>query len=207
MSKKAVDVVLLPRGEIVYKVIELNRQLVSRFDSAHHGRFGASIVLDKENCLPHISLAMGCIEEGDTPEIANVLRRIAGENPVGKLRIMSVIISQNARGEEVSSLEVERTAKLQKLHEKIMEAMAPYFSYDVTVDMIYPSGQISESSLEWISSYSAKSSFERFWPHITLGYGVIKDVEFAAKLEVSKLAMCWLGNHCTCRKVLASVEI
>ena len=42
MSKKAVDVVLLPSDEIVYKVIKLNRQLVEKF--------GARIVLNKESC-------------------------------------------------------------------------------------------------------------------------------------------------------------
>jgi 2'-5' RNA ligase len=199
MSKKAVDVVLLPSAEIVYKVIKLNAQLVEKF--------GARIVLNEENCLPHISLAMGCIEEGDTSEITNILTDIAKTNPIGELRITGVRISQNARGENVSSFEIERTSKLQKLHEEIMEATEPYFSYDVTEDMIYPSGKVAQSSLEWIKSYKAKSSFEKFWPHITLGYGVIGNVKFTAKMVVSKLALCWLGNHCTCRKILAAVDI
>lgn len=199
MSKKAVDIVLLPSDEIVYNVITLNRQLVEKF--------GARIVLDKANCLPHISLAMGCIEEEVIPKIVNILTGIVKSNPVGELSISGVRISQNARGEDVSSLEVERTANLQRLHERIMEAMEPYFGHDVTEDMIYPSGEVAESSLDWIRSYRLKSSFERFWPHITLGYGVIEEVKFPAKLEVSKLALCWLGDHCTCRKILAAVEI
>jgi 2'-5' RNA ligase len=199
MSKKAVDVVLLPSAEIVYKVIKLNRQLVEKF--------GARIVLDKESPLPHVSLAMGCIEEGDTSEITDILKDIAGANPIGELRITGVRISQNARGENVSALEIERTSKLQKLHEEITRVMKPYFSYDVTEDMIYPSGEVAQSSLEWIKSYKAKSSFEKFWPHITLGYGVIDNVKFTAKMVVSKLALCWLGNHCTCRKILAAVDI
>ena len=149
---------------------------------------------------------MGCIEEEDTSEITNVLTDIVKENPIGELRITGVRISQNARGENVSSFEIERTAKLQRLHEEIMKAMEPYFSYDVTEDMIYPSGEVAESSLEWIRNYRAKSSFEKFWPHITLGYGIIEDVKFTARLVVSKLALCWLGNHCTCRKILAAVE-
>jgi 2'-5' RNA ligase len=199
MSKIAVDVVLLPGDKIVYKVIKLNAQLVEKF--------GARIVLNKESLLPHISLAMGCIEEGDTSEIADILTDIVKVNPIGELRITGVRISQNARGEKVSSFEIEKTAKLQKLHEKIMKVMEPYFSYDVTEDMIYPSGKVAQSSLEWIRNYRAKSSFEKFWPHITLGYGVIEDVKFTARMVASKLALCWLGNHCTCRKILAAVDI
>ena len=199
MSKKAVDIVLLPGGKIVYKVIRLNRQLVANF--------GTEIVLDEENCLPHISLAMGCIEEGDISAIAKVLTSITEENPVGELQVTGVRVSENARGEKVSSLEVVRTEELQRLHEKIMEAMVPYFSYDVTEDMLYPSGEIAESTLEWIRNYRLKSSFENFWPHITLGYGVMDDAKFPAKLDISKLALCHLGNHCTCRKILAASKI
>ncbi len=199
MSKKAVDIVLLPSDEIVYKVIKLNRQLVEKF--------GARIVLDKESCLPHISLAMGCIEEGDIPQIANVLRKIAGETPISRLQIIGVRVSENAGGEKVSSVEVKKTPKLQTLHEKIMEAMVHYFKYDVTEDMVYPSGEIAESTLNWIGNYRDKLSFENFWPHITLGYGVIEDVELPDRLAVSKLAMCHLGNHCTCRRILTEMEI
>jgi len=199
MSKKAVDVVLLPTSEIMYKIIEINAQLVEKF--------GSRIVLNRESCLPHVSLAMGCIEEKDIPEIANVLTDIAKTNPIGQLRITGVRISQNARGENISSFEIEKTAKLQKLHEEITRAMEPYFSYDVTEDMIYPSGEVEKLSLEWIKNYRTKASFEKFWPHITLGYGVIEDVTYQAKLDVSKLVLCWLGNHCTCRKILAAVDL
>jgi 2'-5' RNA ligase len=198
MSKKAVDVVLLPSGKIVYKIIELNAQLVEQS--------GARIVLDKEYCLPHISLAMGCIDEGDASEIADILTGIIKANPIRELRITGLRISQNAHGEKVSSLEIERTPELRKLHEIIMKKMEPYFSYDVAEDMIYPSGQIARSTLDWIKDYKAKSSFEKFWPHITLGYGFIENVKLEAAIVISKLALCWLGNHCTCRKILAAVD-
>ena len=118
---------MLPSDNIIDIAIRLNRQLVERF--------GEEIVLDNKNCLPHISLAMGCIEEGDIPEIAGVLTKIAGENPVGELRIAGVKVSENAKGERVSSFEVERTENLQRLHEEIVEAMQPYFVYEVTEDI------------------------------------------------------------------------
>jgi hypothetical protein len=67
--------------------------------------------------------------------------------------------------------------------------------------------------LAWIKSYPEKSSFERFSPHITIGYGEINDYSFppqgvlrTMKFAVSRLALCHLGNHCTCRRILASIE-
>ena len=50
MAKIAVDVVLLPSEEMMDKAIEINRELLKRFDN--------KIILNKENCLPHISLAI-----------------------------------------------------------------------------------------------------------------------------------------------------
>ena len=57
MGRKAVDVVLLPSEQMMDKAIEANGELVKRF--------GGKIVLNRENCLPHISLAMGCVDERD----------------------------------------------------------------------------------------------------------------------------------------------
>ena len=52
MPKIAIDVVLLPPEEIMDKAIEINRQLADD-----------PIKLNKENCLPHVSLCMGVVEE------------------------------------------------------------------------------------------------------------------------------------------------
>lgn len=38
--------------------------------------YNKRIVLNKQNCLPHISLAMGCIKEDDIPEIDTILKDI-----------------------------------------------------------------------------------------------------------------------------------
>ena len=65
MTKKAVDVVLLPEEKITDMAIELNTQLVEKF--------GPRIVLNKSDCLLHISLAMGCIDDRDIPEINSIL--------------------------------------------------------------------------------------------------------------------------------------
>ena len=72
MSKRAVDVVLLPGEAMADKAIEANRELVEKF--------GEKIVLDKEKCLPHISLAMGCIEDEDIDAIGEVLKEIGNSN-------------------------------------------------------------------------------------------------------------------------------
>jgi len=199
MSKIAVDVVLLPSDETTDKAIRANAELVEKF--------GSEIVLNKENCLPHISLAMGCIDERDISSIEKVLKLIAGESPLGNLTISNIRTSTNSRGEIASVFEIEKTKELQSLHEKVMKKLEPFFSYDVSEDMIYDE-EATENTLLWIRKYPEKASFENFLPHITIGYGQIENVpSFPIEFAVSRLAVCHLGNHCTCRKILVSIEL
>jgi len=199
MSRIAVDAVLLPSDDMTDKAIGANAELLEKF--------GTKIALNKESCLPHISLAMGCIDERDIKPIERVLRQVAEESPLGDLTVVGIHTSINAKGESVSALEIEKTKELQALHEKVMKKLTPYFSYDVTDEMIYGSEQVAESALLWIKNYAQKASFANFFPHITIGYGEIESGSHVMSFAASKLALCHLGNHCTCRKILTSVDL
>jgi 2'-5' RNA ligase len=199
MGKIAVDVVLLPSQEVTNQTIEANTRLLKQ----HSGQ----IILDEKSCLPHISLAMGCMEEQDIPIIEKILHTIAGKYNPGELNIAGISIGTNAIGEKVSSFTVKKTDKLQLLHEEVMRRTTPYFSYDVTEEMVLSPSTAGESTLLWIKNYPDKSAFINFFPHITIGYGQLDEFPFIAEFTASKLALCHLGNHCTCKKVLAAVEL
>ena len=199
MAKIAVDVVLLPSEEMAEKVITANKELLKQ--NAH------KIVLDKENCLPHISLAMGCIDEENIDEIDKILKKISKETKLGQLHTIGIHAGTNRAGETVSVLQIEKTEALQSLHEEVLQRLALYFSNDIRAEMILSSSETSESTLDWIKNYAEQSSYENFFPHITIGYGEIDNFSFPIKFSVSKLALCHLGNHCTCRKVLASANL
>ncbi len=198
MARIAVDAVLLPSQEMTDKVIEANRQLL--------GPSSGGIVLDKENCLPHISLAMGCIEESDFGEIEGILQEIAEQCALDRLKITGIHLGTNSVGEKVSSFQIERAQALQSLHEEVMQRLKPYLSYNVTADMLL-SPPISESTLLWISNFPEKSSFANFFPHTTIGYGKSGVFSVPEEFAVSDIALCHLGNHCTCRKILASLPL
>ena len=195
MAKIAIDAVLLPSEAMTDKAIEANKLLSNN-----------AIVLGKESCLPHISLAMGCIEKGDISRIEGILLQIAEECDVDRLRIAGVHIGTNSMGEKISSFEIERTEPLQFLHEAVMRGLKPYLTYGVTADMVL-SPPISESTLRWIEKYPEKAAFEDFFPHITIGYGKIGDSSFPWEFAVSNLALFHLGNHCTCQNVLVSLSL
>jgi len=199
MGRKAVNVVLLPTEAMMDKAIEANAELVEKF--------GKKIVLNKENCLPHISLAMGCVDEKDIAVIEKILQSVAEQCPLVDLTVSGVRTTVNAKGEKVSVFEVEKTNGLQSLHENVMEKLTPYFSTEATEDMIYGDEDVAETTLLWIKNYPEKSSFANFSPHITIGYGEIENQPSPGKLTASRLALCHLGNHCTCRKILVSIKL
>jgi len=199
MTQIAVDVVLIPSEEMMNIAIQANRELLKQYPN--------KIILDRENCLPHISLAMGCIDQRQTEDIEIILQKIAEENSIRFLHIIDVHANTNASGEKVSVLQIEKTKILQSLHKQVMTTTKQYFSYDVTADMVLCDETVSESTLLWIKNYPIESSYEKFFPHITLGYGEIELESLPIKFNVSKIALCHMGNHCTCRKVLVKAEL
>ena len=198
MGKKAVDVVLLPCEAMTNMAIAANAELAARF--------GKRIVLSTEDCLPHISLAMGCIEDGDVGQMGKVLRQIADKYAPRHLKIIGVQRTTNFSGEMVSVFTVEKSERLERLHEKVMAELERFFGYDVTVDMI-AGGRADNSTIGWIKNYPANSSYANFSPHITIGYGRFKGGSFPIEFGVSQLALCHLGNHCTCRRILVAAEL
>jgi len=88
-----------------------------------------------------------------------------------------------------------------------MEELGGYLGTEAKADMIYGDEEVVESTSLWIRNYREKSSFANFSPHITIGYGVIENGPFPVEFAASVLALCHLGNHCTCRKILASIEL
>ena len=198
MTKIAVDAVLLPSDEVAAGAIEANRELLKQCPG--------KIILDGESCLPHISLAMGCIDRDDIAHIEEILQKLGQERPPVALVNSGIQVGTNSAGEKVSVLGLKRTETLQSLHEEVMHELERYLSHDVTAEMVLSPPAAGESTLRWIRDYPKKSSFERFFPHITLGYGHLNDFFFPAEFIAPRLALCHLGNHCTCRKILASTE-
>jgi len=200
MAKIAIDVVLLPSEEMMNKAIEINKELLKTYEN--------KIVLDKKRCLPHSSLCMGCINEEDIPKIQKVLKDIASQ--FSKMNLVADKLEPETipTGKIVSGITVKNTKELQSLHEIIMKRLWKFLSYDVKIPMLFNPPEVEEVTLYWIKNYAKiydnPSSFQ---PHITTGFGETDKFQFPIKFTVSKLAMCQLGNYCTCRKVLVSFNL
>ena len=198
-SRIAVDVVLLPDDAMTDRVIEINREIV---------REGSNeIVLNRSDRLPHLSLAMGCIDSRDVAAIRDVLEQLANESPVKRLTATGIETSMNSRGQATSLVAIERTEELRRLHEQVLEGMKRFFSHD-TAGVRFYDDAVTETTLDWVRNYPQKAGCERFHPHITLGYGrPTPGLAFPLAFAPSRLALCHLGNHATCRRVLTAVDL
>lgn len=192
----AVDIVLIPETSLFERALSINAELVKTQQS--------EIVLHPTDCLPHISLTMGAIDQDDIPRIAQALQALWQESPLDGLLGINGLVYRTHGQKTVSSIELTKTEDLQGFHEKVMACMAPFFHYDITPAMFTGKGPISDSSIGWVSTFRDKAGGEHFWPHITLGYGKADPVDIQDTFRADSLKLCQLGNHCTCQKVLAS---
>jgi 2'-5' RNA ligase len=188
----AADVVLLPPEEVMDTAVRINGELVEKTGDA-------SIVLDNEKCLPHVTLAMGCVEEEDLDHIDKILRSIAED-------LLPITLKTIPFEKGPASLKIEKTRDIELLHELVMIRMSRFFTHEVSKSMIYGSQkeEIAELTFDYIRNFTTRSSFENYLPHITLGPGDV-DLEVGSfEFTARRLALCHLGNYCTCRKVLLS---
>jgi hypothetical protein len=196
MPRIAVDVVLFPDQAMTDLVIAANERLVEKFHS--------EIVLAHNGCLPHISLAMGCIDSEKIPALSQTLEPLVKILP-NRLKAARITKSPGSAG-VISSVQIQRSAGLQTLHEKICDTVHPFFAFDVTQDM-FAAGRAGRSALQWVKNYLVESAYENFSPHITIGFGDLGHCELPPDFAVSRLAVCHLADHCTCVKILWYVEI
>jgi 2'-5' RNA ligase len=125
MTKKAIDVVLVPSEDMMDKAIAINRELLKRGEAK-------KMVLNKTDCLPHISILMGCVADTDFPAVIRHINKIASHYPEFHLQITEV-------QQEGSStvLNIQPDDRLQKLHETIVEQLSPFLTYDTSAAMLY----------------------------------------------------------------------
>jgi len=200
MTKIAVDVVLLPSDQMMDRAIEINKELITENEDI--------IALHKEKCLPHISLCMGCIEEDKIPEIKNILDEITSGFSPFRLQAVDLASEMTPTGKKVSVLQITNQDDLQRLHETVMKKLWKYLSYDVEISMLFNPPEVEEATLYWIRNYA--NYYENpllFQPHITVGFGETDKFQFPINFTASEIALCQLGNYCTCRKVILSTDL
>lgn len=190
-SKIAIDIVLLPSTAVMQECIDL-------IDYKHD----SVIKLDTKDCLPHISLAMGVMNIDDMSKIQSILRSIAANFKPLTLQLTSTRSHTIPNGKEISHIDVAPSRVIADLFSQLKGSLAPHLTHDVEISMFYSPPTVDPISTTWVEHYYANNSPEDFQGHITLGEGTTRQLDKNIEIEVTQLALCHLGNYCTCRKVL-----
>ena len=190
MSKLlAVDVAILPTPAVRERAVELSASLPP---SESHG-----LRLDDEH-LPHITLSQHFIraEERELAfeKIDEVLR---GQKP------LKLVITGGGKGNSAVWMAIEKTPRLQELHERLMEALRGVERAGATPAAFF-GGDARMGDVLTVSSYRVNSSFSGFSPHITLGHASNPPVIERTSFQASIVAACHLGRFCSCREILRS---
>ncbi len=194
MSRLAVDVVLLPPDDIMDWVITINRGL-KKVSKSH-------FLLNKTDYIPHITLAMGSINEADVPDIKKKLYEMLSKMKPVQIEFNSVKKSILPDGHYASGIVVSKTKMLQELHETVMDVMSEYFTYKGTPEMFFTPPTVERLPLSWILNFHKNSVYKKYHPHLSLGLGIPDQIKLPIKFSASRVALCHLGNYCTCRKIL-----
>lgn len=199
-NKIAVDIVLIPPAEVLQFAIGINKTFPDTV--------AENYVLDAKICIPHITLLMGLITKDELPEVSRKLDALAKKFSVLNLTIIHTKSSTHPDGKTLSGLEIEKTPELQKLHETICDEMSSIFTYDgVEKEMFHTPPRVNEMTMFWVSGVAKTSVREKYKPHISLGVGEPKQEITPVQFTASKIALCHLGNYCTCRNVLWSASL
>jgi 2'-5' RNA ligase superfamily protein len=185
----AIDVAILPTPAVRERAVELSASLPA---SESHG-----LRLDDEH-LPHVTLSQHFIRVDERAlafeKIDEVLR---GQKP------LKLVITGGGKSSSAVSMAIDNTPQLQKLHERLMEALRGVERAGATPAAFF-GGDARMGDVLTVSSYRVNSSFTGFSPHLTLGHALQSPVVERLSFQASIVAACHLGRFCACRQILRS---
>lgn len=189
----AVDVVIVPPEEIKKEAIDLSIKLKGR-----------SFMLAEEDRVPHITLNMGYTGNIEKT-IKSVESAISGETPI------DLIATGIEANKGATSIKIAKNQGIRSIHYRIMDVADLQNGLKVPKAYFEGSLGIGDNTLEWIKSFNHAHARNNFKPHITIGDGSIDsqhvDIEFPINFRAFNISLFHLGNHNTCRRLLASWEL
>lgn len=201
----AIDIVLLPPPEVTEAAIEINRMLIEKTGDD-------AIRLDMVRQLPHVSLAMGCIPGSSLSRLNVPLEQLARRLLPMEIGVEGAVSVVTDSGDRVSGINLAKEDSVFILHRSVMAQLSGVATEKCTsASFIRDEGEeLTPFTLGYVPEYGKLAGYERYSPHITLGNGDVTTLEdmpdLPERVTFSTLAVCHLGNHCTCRSVLWSTE-
>jgi hypothetical protein len=188
----AIDVVILPPDPVADLSITWNKRLSEIQDQ--------SIVLERIATMPHISLLMGCMSEAGLTKARPLMATLLNRHPAMPLHVMGLRFTGGSH--PVAALDIRLSEPLARLQQDLIQTLKPVITQDAKETDLKDPPPIGASVLNWINGFVPEQCGDNFWPHITLGHGRPEETQDAFTFTATRIAICHLGNHCTCRSIL-----
>src|SRR3954470_2239462 len=185
----AVDIAILPPPAVAQVAMDLSAALPA---SESQG-----LRLDA-NRRPHVTLTQQFIPRNALPDAVNAVAGVLRDR-----RPLPLVITGPGRGTRSVWMRIGRTPELLDLHRSLMGAMRSFERTGGTASAFVQS-DARPGDVKWVSGFRRSSSFERYTPHITLGHASRPPHVDSLSFVADTIALCHLGQFCTCRAVLQS---
>ncbi|GEM_PF-595947 len=156
-----------------------------------------------ETHLPHITLVQQFVQRASLPDIFAAVEVVLGDF----LPLTLTVSHVETRG-ETAQFVIAPHPELQRLHERLMEALAPFDEGDGPAEAFANGDEPPRPrDLEWVRNYRARASGRHYFPHITLGKGIVTEPIAPFSFTADRIAVCQLGRFCTCRVILREWQL
>jgi len=196
MKKVAIDIALIPPKEIIDLSVEMSKSMQPN-----------KIELHPTRQIPHITLVMGGVLEDDLPKFQKIVDQVVMKFRPLDLQIMGI----NYTGAS-TEFSIQKSNQIKKLHQRLLQELDGFLKFNCELDSLYDHKNTNEKTLFWINGFEKYRANDDYRPHITLGLGGLDEsaaekIKLPIKFKVEKIALCHLGNFCTCRKILFETDL
>lgn len=192
----ALDVAIIP--EIGQWVYDFNSQL---FNISKTGP------LFSEDCLPHITLFQGFIENAELKKLESLLdgmiSAFLSHGP--ELRALSI----QKGGEFISGfssygVEISKQDNLLKLQKEIHSSFIPISINEEEEKLAFSFPEVNEPTRRYVRGFKQNNSDGNYHPHLSLG--IVKkentinypgNLKFPQDLKIKSIVLSHMGNFCT----------
>jgi phosphoserine phosphatase len=196
----AIDVLLQPDSTMIGKSGEINARL--------RGNYSAGYELDAAHA-PHITLLQRFIRASDLDAVTAAVKKVIVSERPTELQLKAKGLNHVMwAGQAVTAFIVERTPELMRLHQKVVDAVAPFSVSGGTAAAFVGAG-INPETIGWVDAFVPKSSGENYMPHVTVGVAnedFVKQMQTepfnAFTFKADGVAIYQLGNFGTAAKML-----
>jgi len=196
----AIDVLLEPNPTMVEKSNAVNARL--------RGNYPAGYALDATHA-PHVTLLQRFVRAKDLDAVTAALTKVfATERPTDLQLKATGYLYGIWGGAAVTAFVVERTPELMRLHQKVIDVVAPFSVSNGSAAAFVGTG-INAETIGWVEHFIPESSGAKYLPHVTLGVAnedFVKGIKAAPFQEFTfkadGVALYQLGNFGTAAKKL-----